>query len=161
MRLCVRQRQRAIPLALLTPFTAKVGIGAFARLQKQGRRVAAPLVAATTESVGGGAGEVAGSELADMEYTAADVGFEAVAGQAGTPVTIASARMDQMRQRNMDRPAVVLPKNPVGLDTPVYSIDGEQMNKEMFVDMVVQKLSPDELQNLSLLLPMTTRHQTL
>lgn len=144
-----KAKTKGYTIGAIDAFTAKVGIGAFARLQKQGRRVAAPLVAATTESVGGGAGEVAGSELADMEYTAADVGFEAVAGQAGTPVTIASARMDQMRQRNMDRPAVVLPKNPVGLDTPVYSIDGEQMNKEMFVDMV-QKLSPDELQNLSL-----------
>jgi hypothetical protein len=144
-----KSKTKGYTIGAIDAFTAKVGIGAFARLQKQGRRVAAPLVAATTESVGGGVGEVAGSELAGMEYSAADVGFEALAGQTGTPVTIASARMDQMRQRNLDKPSVVLPKNPIGPDTPVYSIDGEQMDKDMFVDMV-QKMSPDEIQNMSL-----------
>ena len=144
-----KAKLKGYTIGAIDAFTAKVGIGAFNRLQKQGRKVAAPLAAAATESVGGGVGEVAGSELAGMEYGAADVGFEALAGQAGTPVTIASARMDQMRQRNLDKPAVNLPKNPIGPDTPVYSIDGEQMDKDMFVDMV-QKMSPDEIQNMSL-----------
>lgn len=144
-----KAKTKGYTIGAIDVFAAKAGIGAFQRLQKQGRKVASPLVAATTESVGGGVGEIAGSELAGMEYTAADVGFEALAGQTGTPVTIASARMDQMRQRNLDRPAVNLPKNPIGPDTPLYSIDGEQMDKDMFVDMV-QKMSPDEIQNMSL-----------
>ena len=144
-----KAKLKGYTIGAIDAFTAKVGIGAFNRLQKQGRKVAAPLAAATTETLGAGGGEIAGSELAGMEYGAADVGFEALAGQAGTPVTIAAARMDQMRQRNVDGPAVNLAKNPIGPDTPVYSIDGEQMDKDMFVDMV-QKMSPDEIQNMSL-----------
>ena len=143
-----KAKLKGYTIGAIDAFTAKVGIGAFNRLQKQGRKVAAPLAAAT-ETLGAGGGEVAASEVAGMEYTAADVGFEALAGQTGTPVTIAAARMDQMRQRNVDGPAVNLAKNPIGPDTPIYSIDGEQMDKDMFVDMV-QKMSPDEIQNMSL-----------
>ena len=144
-----RAKTKGIAIGAMNAFTAKVGIGAFKHLQKQGRKVAAPIGAATIESVGEGAGEVVGSELAGMEYTAADVGFEALAGQTGTPVTIASARMDQMLERSVDKPSVVLPKNPIGEDAAVYSIDGETLDKATFLNMI-KGMSPDDFQNMSL-----------
>lgn len=88
-------------------------------------------VAATSEVVGGGAGEYFGAKAAGMDATAEDIIIESVAGLGTAPATAALAATN------------------IALTSPKYTLDGTKISKSALMDYV-NGASPQELASMKI-----------
>jgi hypothetical protein len=140
-----KARQRGATIGLIegvTQFAGIKGSSAIAKTINKTKKLAAlpkkvasatatGTVAATSEVVGGGAGEFLGAKAAGMDATAEDIIVESVAGLATTPATATLAAAD------------------IALTSPKYTLDGTKISKSALMDYV-NGASPQELASMKI-----------
>jgi len=86
---------RGIAIGAIESLSGGLAGKAAGTLYRGGRPLAAVAAGVGVESVGGGTGEVAGRLAANQEMDVAEIGFEAIAGTATAPVSIAAGILNQ------------------------------------------------------------------
>lgn len=145
-RIVRKAKRKGATVGVIDAATGRVGAGIYTRLARQGKFYGGVAGTGLVEVTGAGFGEYASSKVIDREASAADIGLEATAGLTGVPVDIISAgRQQNIANINESRRRLdnILGKNPVGQDSPMYKINGEELELDMFMD-ILKDLEPQE-----------------